>query len=324
MPRGYDRPLYVQPFDHRGSFETKMFGWQPPLSDAQTAEIAAAKRVIYDGFLAALAGGVPKEKAAILVDEQFGAAILRDAAARNIITACPAEKSGQHEFAFEYGEDFERHIEAFDPTFCKVLVRYNPQGDGALNERQAARLKRLSDFLNSRGRSRFMFELLVPAEKVQLDRYGGDKRAYDLLLRPRLMVEAIRELQERGVEPDIWKLEGLDRREDCERIVAAARADMRHTVGCIVLGRGEDDRKVREWLTVAAAVPGYIGFAIGRTVFWDPLVAWRSKQATREQTVAEIARRYREFVDLFDRKDANLSAAASPSVRAERRSSMEG
>jgi myo-inositol catabolism protein IolC len=324
MPRGYDRPLYVQPFDHRGSFQTKMFGWQSPLSDAQTAEIAASKRVIYDGFLAALAGGVPKEKAAILVDEQFGAAILRDAAANNIATACPAEKSGQHEFAFEYGEDFARHIEAFDPTFCKVLVRYNPEGDGALNKRQAARLKRLSDFLSSRGRSRFMFELIVPAEKVQLDRLDGDKRAYDLELRPRLMVEAIRELQDRGVEPDIWKLEGLDRREDCERVVTTARAGMRHAVGCIVLGRGEDDRKVREWLSVAAAVPGYIGFAIGRTVFWDPLVAWRSKQATRDQTVAEIAWRYREFVDLFERKDTNLSAAASPGVQTERRSSMKG
>jgi myo-inositol catabolism protein IolC len=222
MPRGYDRPLYIQPFDHRGSFQTKMFGWQSPLSDAQTAEIAAAKRVVYDGFLAALAGGVPKEKAGILVDEQFGAAILRDAASRNIVTACPAEKSGQHEFDFEYGEDFARHIEAFDPTFCKVLVRYNPEGDGALNKRQAARLKRLSEFLAARGRGRFMFELLVPAEKMQLDRLAGDKRVYDLELRPRLMVEAIRELQDRGVEPDLWKLEGLDRREDCERVVAAA------------------------------------------------------------------------------------------------------
>ena len=126
MPRGYDRPLYIQPFDHRGSFQTKMFGWQSPLSDAQTAEIAAAKRVIYDGSLAALAAGVPKEKAGILVDEQFGAAILRDAASNNVVTACPAEKSGQEEFDFEYGEDFARHIEAFEPTFCKVLVRYNP------------------------------------------------------------------------------------------------------------------------------------------------------------------------------------------------------
>ena len=219
MPRGYDRPLYIQPFDHRGSFQTKMFGWQSPLSDAQTAEIAGAKRVIYDGFLAALAAGVPKKKAGILVDEQFGAAILRDAALNNVVTACPAEKSGQEEFDFEYGEDFARHIELFEPTFCKVLVRYNPQGDRALNEKQAARLKRLSDFLADKNRSRFMFELLVPPEKAQLDKLKGDKKVYDREVRPRLMVEAIRELQDAGVEPDLWKIEGLDRREDCEEIV---------------------------------------------------------------------------------------------------------
>src|SRR6202035_3415614 len=153
------QPLYILPYDHRGSFQTKMFGWKGTLTPQQTAEIAAAKQVIYDGFLAALAAGVPKEKAGILVDEQFGAAILRDAASDNIVTACPAEKSGQEEVDFEYGEDFARHIELFEPTFCKVLVRYNPQGDRALNEKQAARLKRLSDFLADKNRSRFMFEL---------------------------------------------------------------------------------------------------------------------------------------------------------------------
>jgi myo-inositol catabolism protein IolC len=325
MPRGYDRPLYILPFDHRGSFQTKMFGWESPLSDAQTAEIAGAKRVIYDGFLAALAGGVPREKAGILVDEQFGAAILRDATSGNIVTARPLEKSGQAEFDFEYGEDFPRHIEAFDPTFGKVLVRYNPDGDRALNKRQVARLKRLSDFLAARNRSRFMFELLVPPEKMQLDSLKGNRETYDLELRPRLMVEAIHELQNSGVDPDLWKVEGLARHEDCERVVAAARAGGRHDVGCIVLGRGEDDRKVRAWLGIAAAVPGFVGFAIGRTVFWDPLVAWRSKRATREQTVADIGRRYRQFVDLFEReKDASRTSVASSSVRPEHRSLMEG
>jgi 5-dehydro-2-deoxygluconokinase len=308
MPRGYDRALYILPFDHRGSFQAKLFGWNPPLSDTQTAEIASAKRVIYDGFQSALAAGVPKEKAGILVDEQFGAAILRDAATKAVVTASPAEKSGQDEFDFEYGEDFARHIEAFDPTFCKVLVRYNPGGDRALNRRQAARLKRLSDFLAANNRSRFMFELLVPAEKAQLARLKGDKKAYDLELRPRLMVEAIRELQDASVDPDLWKIEGLDRREDCQAIVAAARAGGRDRVGCIILGRGEDDRKVRDWLGIAAEVPGFIGFAVGRTDFWDPLVAWRSKKATREQAVAEIAGRYREFVDLFE----NHSTVAKP------------
>ena len=301
MTIGFDRDLYVLPFDHRGSFETKMFGWEGPLSPEQTAQIAAAKQVIYDGFKDAVAAGVPKDKAGILVDEEFGAAILRDAAARGYATACPAEKSGQAEFDFEYGDDFGEHIERFHPTFCKVLVRYNPEGDQALNGRQAARLRRLSDYLHGKSRSRFMFELLVPAEKAQIQRLGGDKKAYDLELRPRLMVGAIRELQDGGVEPDVWKIEGLDRREDCEHIVAAARRGGRDRVGCIILGRGEDEKKVREWLTSAAGVPGFIGFAVGRTDFWDPLVGWRTKQTTREHAVAEIARRYREFVDIFEK-----------------------
>jgi myo-inositol catabolism protein IolC len=300
MPRGYDRPLYIQPFDHRGSFQKKMFGWKGTLSDAQTAEIAAAKRVIYDGFKAAIVGGVPKEKAGILVDEQFGAAILRDAKADGFTTCAPAEKSGQDEFDFEYGEDFARHIEAFGPTFCKVLVRYNTEGDQALNKEQAARLKRLSDYLAGKGQSRFMFELLVPAEAAQLEKLKGDKKAYDLEMRPRLMVQAIQELQDSGVDPDLWKIEGLDRREDCEKMVAAARRGGRDKVGCIILGRGENDDKVHEWLATAASVPGFIGFAVGRTVFWQPLVDWRAKKITREQAVDQMARRYREFVDIFE------------------------
>jgi myo-inositol catabolism protein IolC len=179
MPRGWDRPLYVQLFDHRGSFQSGLFGWKVPLSDAQTSEIAGSKQIICDGFRAGLAGSAPAAKAASLVDEQFGAAILRDAKAKGIT-------------------------------------------------------------------------------------------------------------------------EGLDRREDCQQIVATARAGRRNHVGCIVLGRGEDDAKVREWLGVAAKVPDFVGFAVGRTVFWDPLVAWHAGKATREQAVSRVAGRYREFVDLFE------------------------
>jgi len=308
---GYNELLYILPFDHRGSFQTKMFGWTGALSADQTAEIASAKQVIYDGFKAALHAGVPEQKAGILVDEQFGAAILRDARANGYTTACPAEKSGQEEFDFQYGEEFSKHIEAFQPTFCKVLVRYNPEGDRALNQRQAARLKRLSDYLHTNGRSKFMFELLVPAEKSQLDRLKGDKKAYDVELRPRLMVETIREFQDAQVEPDVWKIEGLDRRDDCEKIVAVARRGGRDNVGCIILGRGENDQKVREWLTIAATVEGFIGFAVGRTSFWDSLINMRAKKITREDAVAQIAGRYREFVDIFDKaRSQNLTAVS--------------
>jgi len=296
---GFNQPLYVLPFDHRGSFETKLFGWHGDLDAAQTAEIAAAKQVIYDGFKSAVAAGVPKARAGILVDEQFGAAILQDARANGFITACPAEKSGQDEFDFEYGADFAAHIEKFQPTFSKVLVRYNPGGDAVANSRQAARLKQLSDYLRSQSPSAFMFELLVPPEPAQLDRLQGDKKAYDLELRPQLMVQAIQQLQEAGVDPDVWKIEGLDRREDCERVAAAAQADGRRQVGCIILGRGENDQKVHDWLATAAGVNGFIGFAVGRTDFWQPLVELRAHKISREAAVAEIARRYREFVHVF-------------------------
>src|SRR5207302_4206487 len=132
------------PFDHRATFSKNMFGWKGPFSPDQTAEIAAVKQVIYDAFKAAVAGGVPKDRAGILVDEQFGASILRDARKQGFITACPAEKSGQDEFDFEHGPEFGRHIEDVNPTFCKVLVRDNPEGNKDLNRRQAARLKQLS------------------------------------------------------------------------------------------------------------------------------------------------------------------------------------
>ncbi len=304
MNIGYDKPLYILPFDHRGSFQTGMFGWTGALSADQTAQIAAAKGIVYDGFKAALEGGVPVTKAGILVDEQFGAAILKDANQRGYTTACPAEKSGQDEFDFEYGEEFAAHIEAVNPTFCKVLVRYNPEGDAALNAAQTERLKHLSDYLHGSGRL-FMFELLVPPEKAQLERVGSDKKRYDQELRPTLMVQTIQAFQGAGVEADIWKIEGLDRREDCQRIVEVARQGGRDRVGCIILGRGEDDAKVHQWLGIAASVPGFMGFAVGRTTFWEPLVAWRDQRSSRDEAVAEIARRYRSWVDAFESVRSN-------------------
>jgi len=304
MTLGYNKPLYILPFDHRGSFQTGMFGWKGTLIPEQTAQIATAKQVIYDGLKAAIAAGVAKQRAGILVDEQFGAAILQDAAKDGYITAVPAEKSGQDEFDFEYGEDFAQHIEAFNPTFCKVLVRYNPEGDKSLNARQAERLRRLSDYLHRTDR-KYMFELLVPATPDQLQQVGGDRKRYDLERRPALMVSAIKDLQEKGVEPDIWKIEGLDRREDCVQVAQTARRDGRGEVGCIVLGRGEDEAHVHTWLTTAAGVPGFIGFAVGRTTFWDPLVAWREQKSSRQAAVAEIARRYRQWVDVFAKAHAS-------------------
>ncbi|QVL30648.1 DUF2090 domain-containing protein [Telmatocola sphagniphila] len=299
MQRGYDKPLYILPFDHRATFTKNLFGWEEPLSPEKIEKIAQAKRVIFDGFRLAVAEGVPKDRAGILVDEEFGAGILKDAAREGYLTACPAEQSGHDEFDFEYGDDFARHIEAINPTFCKVLVRYNPGSDTGLNQRQINRLKTLSEYLHSTNRW-FMFELLVPATPEQLRKTDNNSKKYDLQLRPQLMVQAIEELQKGGVEPDVWKIEGLDKQEDCQKIVAVARREGRSRVGCIVLGRGENDQHVADWLRIAASVNGFIGFAVGRTTFWDPLKNFLNNQIQRTQAVEQIGNAYKGWVDLFE------------------------
>lgn len=301
MSPGYNRPLYLLPFDHRHSYITGMFHFHPPLTAEQRAAVTDSKHVIYEGFRKAVATGLPRERAGILVDEEFGADILRDAAEHGYVTALSTETSGSEEFEFEYGDAFAAHIESFGPTFAKVLVRYNPAGDAALNRRQTARLRVLSEYCRS-ANQRFMFELLVPATPEQLNNVQGRKGDYDLQIRPELMLTTIRTLQDAGVEPDVWKIEGLDRREDCERIVSVARRDGRDHVGCIVLGRGADEQKVATWLEVAASVPGFIGFAVGRTTFWDAVADNVGHRATREQAVSRISQRYQEWAAIFERR----------------------
>lgn len=297
MSPGYDKPLYLLPFDHRHSYVTGMFHMTPPLSARQRDAVVDSKRVIYDGFREAVAEGVASEFAGVLVDEEFGAGVLRDAAAKGYVTALSTEKSGSPEFEFEYEGDFVAHIEAFRPTFAKALVRFNPEGDAALNLRQVARLKQLSNYCR-RARQRFMFELLVPATDAQRESVSSASD-YDLQLRPRLVLKAIRTLQDSGIEPDIWKIEGLDRRDDCERVVETARRDGRDEVGCIVLGRAADETKVIHWLETAASVPGFIGFAVGRTTFWNALKDYVSGEATREETARSIGERYRNWISIF-------------------------
>jgi len=299
MTLGYRGSIYLLPFDHRHSYLTGMFGFVPPLSAAQHDTVVASKRVIYDGFREGVARGVPKEYAGLLVDEEFGGEILRDAAGSGYLTVLSTETSGSDEFEFEYGEDFAAHIEAFAPTFAKVLVRYNPEGDAALNQRQTGRLRRLSEYCHRVGQ-RFMFELLVPATREQLAAVAGDSAAYDRHLRPALMRETVGRFHDAGVEPDVWKIEGLDLRDDCERMVAAVRRGGRSGVGCIVLGRGADEQKVATWLATAASVPGYLGFAVGRTTFWNPVADFLASQVTREEAVGRIADRYREWAAIFE------------------------
>ncbi len=298
MTLGYDKPLYLLAFDHRGSFEKGLFGTKEPVSAEVKAGIVDTKELIFDAHLEVVKDGrVPASAAGVLVDEEFGSSVAHKAKAEGAPLAMPVERSGQDEFQFEYGEDYAEHIEAFDPTFAKVLVRYNPEGDVELNQRQAQRLARLSRWLRKHDR-KLLFELLVPPTTEQLDRYE-DAATYDNELRPYLLIEAIRSLQTADVEPDVWKIEGLDRAEDCKRAVTQARNGGRDGVVCIILGRGADEAKVLHWLEVAASVKGVDGFAVGRTIWYDALQGFLAGEVSREDAVQQIAGRYKEMYDTY-------------------------
>jgi myo-inositol catabolism protein IolC len=292
------KQLLILAFDHRASFLEKMFGIKNrPPTTAEKKEIENYKNIIFEGFKLAVKKKVPKEIAGLLVDEEFGTSVLHEAKKDGLTFAMPVEKSGQDEFDFDYGDAFAKHIEEFDPSFVKVLVRYNPESDATLNKRQLQRLKKLSDYL-AKTKKPFLFELIVPATPAQLTKLGGSKESYDLELRPKLMVQSLKEIQDAGVEPSIWKLEGVDKPESAKAVVKQAQTNGRK-VGVITLGRGESKEKVQEWLKVGAKIPGIIGFAVGRTIFWQPLADHKAAKISRKEAVEQIANNYIEFTDLW-------------------------
>jgi myo-inositol catabolism protein IolC len=307
MNLGYDQTLYILAFDHRGSFQKKFFGIDGEPDVEQTAIIADAKHLIFEGMLQAAGSGTDPSAMGVLVDDQFGSTVPEEAHGHGLKLAMPAERSGQATFDFQYGEDFPAHIERFDPDFTKVLVRYNPDGEEGANAEQLGKLRRLSDWLHDHQR-KFLFELLVPAEDAQLQSVGGDVERYDAELRPELMLRAMAEIQDAGVEPDIWKIEGVDERSDCEMLAAQARVGGRDGVRCVVLGRGADDAKVDAWLGAAAGVDGYIGFAIGRSIWWDPLKAYVDGKIERAAGARKIAENYLRFVAVYERAKAPVGS----------------
>ena len=300
MALGYDGKLYILAFDHRGSFQKKMFGIEGDPNEEQTQTIADAKKLIFEGMLVAVDRGAQPGATGVLVDEQFGSDIPQEARSNRLKLAMPVEKSGQEEFDFEYGEQFGRHIEEFDPDFSKVLVRLNPDGDSAMNERQLGRLKRLSDWLHENDR-KFLFELLVPATEAQLQQVDGDDDRYDSELRPELMRRAIETIQNTGIEVDIWKIEGVEDRDDAAMLAEQSRSGSgRQNVKCVVLGRGASTEKVDRWLQAAAPVEGFVGFAIGRSIWWDALKGFLDGGLPREQAAGQIADNYLRFTNVYE------------------------
>ena len=289
-------PLLILAMDHRDSF-AKLFGVSDgEASPADEAAMRAAKLLIYHGVRDARSQ-LDAGQAGVLVDEELGAAVLREARDDRLVVAMPVEKSGQKLFELQYGDDTEAHIEEFAPDYVKVLVRMNPADSPDDTEHQLAGLANLSTLLIRRG-TPFLYELLVPATDEQLKQVGS-QQAYDRDLRPALVTEVIATNQQAGVEPTLWKIEGLDATAAARDVVAAAKAGGR-TADCIVLGRDAPKDVLDHWLAVAAPVPGFVGFAIGRSIWEDALKIHRrdSDDARLVETVRDnylhFARTYLE------------------------------
>lgn len=307
MSLGFDSTLFVLAFDHRGSFERDLLKLSPgSMSHKQQERIVDLKHVIFEGMLRAVEQGAPVSSCGALVDEQYGGDVPTEVRERGLKLAMPVERSGVKVFEFAYGNEFGAHIERFRPDFAKVLVRYNPDGDAHDNVVQRQRLRQLSDWLHAR-EIRFLFELLVPATITQLAAVDGDKYAYDTRLRPMLMVRAIKEMQDAGIEPDVWKIEGLDTREDCTMVADTCTSGGREHVSCVVLGRGADDARVEHWLRQAAGVPGFRGFAVGRSIWSEALGELIEGSMTRQQAIEHIAFKYLRFIHVYEQAQSGVA-----------------
>ncbi|MFC8075233.1 2-deoxy-5-keto-D-gluconate 6-phosphate aldolase domain-containing protein [Streptomyces sp. NPDC057307] len=311
--------LLILAADHRNSLESGLYGITAPPTPAQEARICADKLLIYQALLDAAEKLPAGAQPGILIDEQYGADVVELAARSGgaVDLAVPIEASGSDWFEFAYGDRWRRHAEFFPADYAKVLVRDNPGFDAGRRARQAKDLAEVSSWAADTGRP-LILELLVPAGDSDKQAVGDDTARYDAELRPGLTVSVIEYLQDHGVEPAIWKIEGLERHEDTVAVLAAARRDAR-TADCIVLGRHATHGRLDHWLKVAAPVPGFVGFAIGRSIWWDALHAHLYHHSTDGETRGRITGQYLDFARYYlTARDGALAPAWAQTPRTQR------
>jgi myo-inositol catabolism protein IolC len=288
------RPLLIVAADDRNSLERDLYGLTAAPTPEQAARISADKMLIYQALLDAASQLPASVQPGILIDEQYGAAIAELAARTGgaISLAMPVEASGGPWFRYAY-DDWQAHAGFFATDHAKILIRDNPGLEPGQRAAQAERLAKVSDWAAANDRA-LIVELLVPPEHT---------------------VQVIEYLQDHGVTPALWEVEGLDRPDDAVAIASAAKRGGR-TADCIVLGRhANHDHHLDHWLQVAAPVPGFTGFAIGRSIWWDPLHAHLHHRSTARVTRRRIASIYSNFVRYFlDARDGTLPVQDEPEV----------
>ena len=306
------RPLVILAADHRSSLERDLYGLTAPPTPAQAARISADKMLIYQALLDAVPQLPASAQPGILIDEQYGAGVaeLATRTVGAISLAMPVEASGEQWFHYAY-DDWQAHAALFTTSHAKVLIRDNPGLEPGLRAAQAERLAEVSDWAAANDRA-LIVELLVPASAADLAAAGGTAASYDATLRPEHTVQVIEYLQDHGVTPALWGAEGLNHHDDAVTIAAVAKRGGR-AADCIVLGRQASQDQLDHWLQVAAPIPGFTGFAVGRSIWWDPLHAHLHHRSTAAWTRLRIATAYLDFVRYFlDAREGTLPVHYEP------------
>ncbi len=214
----------IMAMDHRDSFGKTLFGVENDEPDTrQGAAMRSAKQLIFEGLWAA-AGRLTTGRAGVLVDEQYGQAVIGSAADRtSLVLAVPVEASGHEWFTLAFGDEWLEHVERIRPDYAKVLIRDNPDFDADSRRKQLSDLAMVSDGLRKIDVP-MLYELLVPATPAQLDGIGGDTDRYDRDLRPALVARVIADNQAHEVRPALWKVEGFDTAEGAQLVADQATA----------------------------------------------------------------------------------------------------
>jgi myo-inositol catabolism protein IolC len=298
QPR-HDDPLFILAMDHRESFGKTLFDVEHDDPDAaERAAMTSAKQLIFEGLQVALPS-VTSGRVGVLVDERYGQHVI-DAvkhSSQPIVLAVPIEASGHEWFTLEWGDAWLDQVESVRPDYSKVLIRDNPDFDPAQREAQFSRLAQVSTRLHAAGVP-LLYELLVPATEAQLAKAGQDAGVYDRDIRPGLVVQVIADNQAHGVEPTLWKVEGLETVEAARQVAGQARADGR-TTDLIVLGRDAPAARLDHWLEVASQVEQFVGFAIGRSIWEDAIREYEASdrgESAADQARRTIAGRYLGFI----------------------------
>jgi myo-inositol catabolism protein IolC len=301
----HDDPLFILAMDHRESFGRTLFDVKNDAPDpAEIEAMRTAKQLIFEGLQVALPK-VPFGRIGVLVDERYGQGVI-DAVKNSgqpLVLAVPVEASGHEWFTLEWGDQWLSHVETVRPDYSKVLIRDNPEFDAEQRERQFSLLAEVSAGLHSVGVP-LLYELLVPATDAQLAQVGHDPAAYDRDVRPGLVVRVIADNQAHGVEPAIWKVEGLETVEAARQVADQARTGGRATTDLIVLGRDAPAGRLDHWLEVACQVEAFVGFAIGRSIWEDAVREYEASDrsaAAASRVRDEVAQRYLAFITHWKR-----------------------